>query len=269
MSSQNPFAVSEQYGNDKIKQRVQARIKRAEQARNNLLNYDEMISNKDKYITRRGQENCSLPGYVSNKGGMEKIFDKYEKVNQNNQNYKEIINEKPQIDKYYRNYIDNKKPPKVDLIAEKKDFIKDKKIYQKQIVKDWDNQIKTDNSIRDNFEMNYREKLDKDINKYEEKMKKQSKIKRDKIKRNTEDYLNINGKLMEDKKRNNLNNKINNYEYEVIKAKENQRELDLINNMEKQYKKEQKDEFNRILDDQNREQQRKYKRLRDIEYGNF
>ena len=80
MLSQNPFAISENIDNDKIKSRVQARIKRAEQARNNLLNYDEMISNKDKYITRRGQEYCSLPGYVSNKGGMEKVFDKYEKV---------------------------------------------------------------------------------------------------------------------------------------------------------------------------------------------
>ena len=269
MLSQNPFAISENIDNDKIKSRVQARIKRAEQARNNLLNSDEMISNKDKYITRRGQEYCSLPGYVSNRGGMEKVFNKYEQVSKNNQNYKDNINNKPQVDNYYRNYIDNKKPPKVDLIAEQKDFIKDKKIYQKQIVKDWDNQIKTDNSIRDNIEMNYREKLDKDINKYEEKIKKQAKIKRDKIKRNTEDYININRKLMEDKKRKNLNNEKNNYEYEILKAKENQRELDLINNAEKQNIKEQKEEFNRILDEQNREQQRKYKRLRDIEYGNF
>ena len=51
--------------------------------------------------------------------------------------------------------------------------------------------------IRDNIEMNYREKLDKDINKYEEKIRKQAKIKRDKIKRNTEDYLKINGKIIE------------------------------------------------------------------------
>ena len=39
--------------------------------------------------------------------------------------------------------------------------------------------------------------------------------------------------------------------------------------MEKQYIKDQKAEFNRVLDEQNREQQRKYQRLRDIEYGNF
>ena len=43
----------------------------------------------------------------------------------------------------------------------------------------------------------------------------------------------------------------------------------MINNYEKQYIKDQKAEFNRVLDDQNREQQRKYQRLRDIEYGNF
>lgn len=269
MSSKNPFAVSEKYENDKIKSRVQARIKRAEQARNNLLNYDEMISNKDKYITRRGQEHCSLPGYVSNKVGMEKVFNKYEKISQNNQNLENIINKKPQTDNYYRNYIDNKMPPKVDLIAEKKDFLVEKKKYQKQIVKDWDNQIKTDNNIRDNIEMNYREKLDKDINKYEEKIRKQAKIKRDKIKRNTEDYLKINGKIIEEKKNRNLNNEKKNLEYETLKAKENQRELDLINNMEKQYIEKQKEDFNRILDEQNREQQRKYKRLRDIEYGNF
>ena len=74
---------------------------------------------------------------------------------------------------------------------------------------------------------------------------------------------------MEDKKRKKLKKEKNNYEYEILKAKENQRELDLINNAEKQNIKEQKEEFNRILDEQNREQQRKYKRLRDIEYGNF
>ena len=66
-----------------------------------------------------------------------------------------------------------------------------------------------------------------------------------------------------------MNNENNNFDYEVMKVKENQRELDLIDKMEKQYIKEQKDDFNRILDDQNREQQRKYQRLRDIEYGNF
>ena len=269
MSYQNPFAISEKYEKEKIRARVQARIQRAEEARNNLLNYEEKISNKDKYITRRGQEPCSLPGYASNRGGMEKVFDKYEKVSNNNQNYKEISNKKPQVDNYYKNYIDNKKPPNVDLIAEKKDFMDNKKRNQIQIAKDWDNQIKTDNGIRNQIENNYREKLEKDINKYENKMNKQAKIRRDKIKRNTEDYLRINGKLIEDKKRNNKKNVENDYNYEVMKAKENQKELYLINNIEKQYIKEQKEEFNRALDEQNKEQQRKYQRLRDIEYGNF
>ena len=269
MSYQNPFVISEKYEKEKIRARVQARIQKAEQARNNLLNYEEKISEKDKYITRRGQETCTLPGYVSNRVGMEKVFDKYEKVSENNQNYKEIVDKKPQHENYYKNYIDNKKPLKVDLIAEKKDFIEDKKMHQKQIVKDWDNQIKTDNSIRDQFEKNYREKLEIDINKYENKINKQAKIRRDKIKRNTEDYLKINGKLIEDKKRKNVKNEENDYNYEVMKAKENQKELDLINNIEKQYIKEQKEEFNRALDEQNKEQQRKYQRLRDIEYGNF
>ena len=64
-----------------------------------------------------------------------------------------------------------------------------------------DNQIKTDNGIRDQIENNYREKLEKDINRYENKINNQAKIRRDKIKRNTEDYLRINSKLIEDKKR--------------------------------------------------------------------
>ena len=269
MSFQNPFAVSDKYQKDKIKSRVQARIKRAEQARNNLLNYEEKISNKDKYITRRGQEPCSLPGYVPNKSGMEKVFDKYEKVSNNNQNYKEIANKKPQVDNYFKNYIDNKNPPKVDFVEEKKIFEDDKKKYQKQIVKDWDNQIKTDNGIRDKIEMDYREKLEKEKNNYEEKINRQAKIKRDKIKRNTEDYLKTNTRLIEDKKRNNINSKKNNYEYEHMKVRENKKELDIINQNERQYIREQKEEFNRTLDEQNREQQRKYQRLRDIEYRNF
>ena len=269
MSYQNPFAISERYQNEKINARVQARIKRAEQARNNLLNYDEKISDKDKYITQRYQEPCSLPGYASNKGPMEKVFNKYEQVSKNNQNYKEVVDKRPQVDNYFNNYVNNKKAPKVDFVEEKKVFNDDKKRYQKKVVKDWDEQIKTDNGIRDKIEMNYRERLEKDINTYEEKINNQDKIRRNKIKRNTEDYLNVNGKLMEDKKNKNMNNAKNNYDYEVMKAKENQKELDMINNMEKEYNQEQKREFNRVLDEQNKEQQRKYQRLRDIEYGNF
>ena len=269
MSYQNPFSTSDKYINDKIKARVQARIKRVEQARNNLVKIEEKITDKDKYMTRRGQEPCSLPGYVSNKGGMEKVFDKYEKVSQGNQNYKEICDKKPQLDNYFKNYIDNTKVPKVDFVEEKKIYIDNKKRNQEQIVKDWDNQIKTDNGIRDRIEMNYQERLAKDRNAYEEKYNKQAKIKRDKIKRNTEDYLNTNRNLIEDKKKKVLNREKNDHDYEVYKAKENQKEIDYINNYEKQYIKDQKAEFNRVLDEQNREQQRKYQRLRDIEYGNF
>ena len=144
-----------------------------------------------------------------------------------------------------------------------------KKKIQKKIVRDWDEQIKLDNKIRDNIEINYNKILEKDKNSYEEKYNKQAKIKRDKIKRNTEDYLKINNKLIEAKKEKNKNNIINNHQYEINKAKENQKEIDYVNNMEKQYIKEQKAEFNRILDEQNKEQQRKYQKLRDIEYGNF
>ena len=89
---------------------------------------------------------------------MEKVFNKYEKISENNQNYKEIVDKKPQVDNYFKNYIDNRKAPKVDFVEEKKIFVDDKKKYQKQVVKDWDNQIKTDNSIRDHIENNYREK---------------------------------------------------------------------------------------------------------------
>jgi hypothetical protein len=269
MSYQNPFSTSDKYTNDKIKARVQARIKRVEQARNNLVKIEEKITDKDKYMTRRGQEPCSLPGYVSNKGGMEKVFDKYEKVSQGNQNYKEICDKKPQLDNYFKNYIDNTKVPKVYFVEEKKIYVDNKKRNQEQIVKDWDNQIKTDNGIRDRIEMNYQEKLAKDRNAYEEKYNKQAKIKRDKIKRNTEDYLNTNRNLIEDKKKKVLNREKNDHDYEVYKAKENQKEIDYINNYEKQYIKDQKAEFNRVLDDQNRKQKRKYQRLRDIEYGNF
>jgi hypothetical protein len=136
-------------------------------------------------------------------------------------------------------------------------------------VKDWDEQIKLDNQIRDNIEMNYNKALEKDKNIFEEKYQKQDKIKRDKIKRNTEEYLKTNNRLIEEKTKRNQNNLKNNQEYEINKANENQKEIDYINNMEKQYIKEQKAEFNRILDEQNKEQQKKYQKLRDIEYGNF
>ena len=269
MNSQNPFAVSDKYENNKIKSRVQARIKRAEKARENLNKIEEKISDKDKYITQRYQQPCTLPGYVKNKGGMEKVINKYENISKNNQKYENVLNTNPQEDKYFDNYIKNKKPEKYDFLEEKKELEKEKKKFQKKIVKDWDEQIKMDNNIRDNFEMNYNKNLEKDKNYYEEKYNKQVKIKRDKIKRNTDDYLRINQKLIEEKKQKNKNNLNNNYEYEINKAKENQKEIDYINNMEKQYIKEQKAEFNRVLDEQNKEQQKKYQKLRDIEYGNF
>ena len=269
MIPQNPFAISDKYQDNKIKTRVQARIKRAEKARENLNKLEENISSKDKYITQRYQQPCSLPGYVSNKGQMEKVFNKYENVSKNNQKYEKELNTKPQEDKYFDNYIKNKKVEKVDLLEEKKEKINEKKKVQKKIVRDWDEQIKLDNKIRDNYEMNYNKILEKDKNFYEEKYNKQAKIKRDKIKRNTEDYLKINNRLIEEKREKNKNNFMNDYQYEINKAKENHKEIDYLNNMEKQYIKDQKAEFNRILDDQNKEQQKKYQKLRDIEYGNF
>ena len=269
MISQNPFAQSDKYENNKIKSRIQARIKRVEKARENLNKIEEKISDKDKFITKSYQQPCTFPGYVKNKGGMEKVINKYENISKNNQKYEKVLNIKPQEDKYFDNYIKNKKPEKFDALEEKKELEKEKKKFQKKIVKDWDEQIKLDNKIRDNFEINYNKKLEKDKNFNEEKYNKQDKIKRDKIKRNTDDYLRINQKLIEEKKQKYKNNLNNNYEYELNKAKENQKEIDYINNMEKQYINEQKAEFNRVLDEQNKEQQKKYQKLRDIEYGNF
>ena len=162
MIPQNPFAISDKYQDNKIKTRVQARIKRAEKAREKLNKLEENISSKDKYITQRYQQPCSLPGYVSNKGQMEKVFNKYENVSKNNQKYEKELNTKPQEDKYFDNYIKNKKAEKVDLLEEKKEKINEKKKVQKKIVRDWDEQIKLDNKIRDNYEMNYNKILEKD-----------------------------------------------------------------------------------------------------------
>ena len=265
----NPFSVSNKYENNKLKSRIQARIKRAEKARDNLCKIEEKISDKDKYITQRYQQPCALPGYVSNKTGMEKVVNRYENISKNNEKYEKILNTNIQEDKYYDNYIKNKKIEKVDLLEEKKEKDLEKKKFQKKIVKDWDEQIKTDNKIRDNIEMNYNKVLEKDKNIFEEKYNRENKIKRDKIKRNTEDYLKINNRLIEAKKERNKNYLKNYQEYELNKAKENQKEIDYINNKEKEYIKEQKAEFNRVLDEQNKEQQRKYQKLRDIQYGNF
>ena len=150
----NPFSVSDKYENNKLKSRIQARIKRAEKARDNLCKIEEKISDKDKYITQRYQQPCALPGYVSNKTGMEKVVNRYENISKNNEKYEKILNTNIQEDKYYDNYIKNKKIEKVDLLEEKKEKDLEKKKFQKKIVKDWDEQIKTDNKIRDNIEMN-------------------------------------------------------------------------------------------------------------------
>ena len=153
MIPQNPFAISDKFENNKIKSRIQARIKRAEKVRENLTKLEENISPKDKYITQRYLQPCALPGYVSNKGRMEKVFNKYENVFKNNQKYEKELNTKPQEDKYFDNYIKNKKAEKVDLLEEKKENLNEKKKIQKKIVRDWDEQIKSDNKIRDNIEM--------------------------------------------------------------------------------------------------------------------
>ena len=100
---------------------------------------------------------------------MEKILNKYENISKNNEKYEKELNSNIQEDKYYDNYIKNKYPVKVDLIKEKEEKDKEKKILQKKVVKDWDEQIKLDNKIRDNIEMNYNKILEKDKNIFEEK----------------------------------------------------------------------------------------------------
>ena len=108
MLTQNPFAISDRYENSKIKSRVQARIKRTEKVRENLSKLEENISEKDKYITNRYKQPCSLPGYVSNKSRIEKVVNKYENISKNNEKYEKILNSNIQEDKYYDNYIKNK-----------------------------------------------------------------------------------------------------------------------------------------------------------------
>ena len=127
MISQNPFAQSDKYENNKIKSRIQARIKRVEKARENLNKIEEKISDKDKFITKSYQQPCTFPGYVKNKGGMEKVINKYENISKNNQKYEKVLNIKPQEDKYFDNYIKNKKPEKFDALEEKKELEKEKK----------------------------------------------------------------------------------------------------------------------------------------------
>jgi hypothetical protein len=268
MSFNSPFLPY--YENDKVKQRLKQRIQRTEQVRQNLVKLDENISDKDKYITRRGQENTHLPGYYPHNDNKDKVLEKYEKISVMNQNqeHKEDEN-KIQVNKYFDNYVNNVKAPEVDFMKEKKEFDNSKKEQQKQIKKDWDQQIKTDNEIRDKIEDNYRQRYEKEKNIYDERYIKNEMIRKDKIKRNAEDYLNTNTKLINDKREKFDKNKKEYYDYEIGKAKENQKELDYLENQEKQYIKEQKQEFNRILDDQVKEQQMKYKKLRDIEYGNF
>ena len=104
-----PYERSQLYQQDYINDRVEQRIRMQELAAEKM---DQGISNKDKFITKKGQEQFYFYGNMEDYQ-MKKTKEKYDKVQKKNEGYKNInIKE----DKYFKSYVDNAKPTTIEQI---------------------------------------------------------------------------------------------------------------------------------------------------------
>ena len=105
----DPYEKSKLYQEDYINNRVEERMRMQEKAAEKM---EQGISNKDKFITRKGQEQFYFYGKMEN-FHIKKTKEKYDELQKKNAGYKVT---KEQEDKYFKNYVDNAKPTSLDEI---------------------------------------------------------------------------------------------------------------------------------------------------------
>ena len=148
-----PYEKSNLYHEDYINNRVEQRMRMQEKAAEKM---DQGITNKDKFITRKGQEQFYFYGNMENYH-IKKTKEKYDQIEKKNAGYKIT---KEQEDKYFKNYVDNAKPTTLEQID--KEFYEDegRRINkQRQYNKDLNDQINSNRAMKKKFENDYNQRL--------------------------------------------------------------------------------------------------------------
>ena len=259
----DPYEKSKLYQEDYINNRVEQRMRIQEKAAEKM---DQGISNKDKFITRKGQEPFYFHGKMEN-FYIKKTKEKYDQVQKKNEGYK---NPKEQEDKYFKNYVDNAKPTTLEQI--------DKELYedegrrinkQQQYNKALNEQINSNRAMKKRFENDYNQRLADSKKIEDEKYQRQEKFKEDKREKNKNDFCNINQRLINEK------NEAKKFDYKQSVEFDNKindkikKQMDYMEEKEYRTKEDKKNRYKQALDKQVKQQKIRRKKEYDIEHGNF
>jgi hypothetical protein len=247
------------YINDRVEQRMRMQEKAAEKM-------DFGISDKDKFITKKGEEQFYFYGDNVDYH-IKRTKDKYDLISKKNEGYK-VTNE--QEDKYYKNYVDNVKPESLDQI-DKEYFENEGKKINKQIQynKDLNEQINNTKAMRNKFEKDYNQRLIDDKKREDEKYLKQEKIKEDKRIKSKNDFRNTNEMLIAQKNEAKKMDYNRNVEFDNAINNQMKKQIDYIEEKEYKRREDRKNRYKQALDKQIDQQKIRRKREYDIEHGNF
>ena len=258
-----PYEKSNLYHEDYINNRVEQRMRMQEKAAEKM---DQGITNKDKFITRKGQEQFYFYGNMENYH-IKKTKEKYDQIEKKNAGYKIT---KEQEDKYFKNYVDNAKPTTLEQID--KEFYEDegRRINkQRQYNKDLNDQINSNRAMKKKFENDYNQRLADSKKIEDEKYQRQQKLKEEQKNKNKKDFNNINQRLINEK------NEAKKHNYELNVEFDNQvndtikKQIDYMEEKEYRKKEDKKNRYKQALDNQVHQQKIRRKREYDIEHGNF
>jgi hypothetical protein len=258
-----PYERSQLYQEDFINDRVEQRIRMQEKA---AEKFDQGITNKDKFITKKGKEQFYFYGDRVDYN-IKKTKDKYDLIQKKNEGYKIT---KEQEDKYFKNYVDNVKPTTPDQI-DQEFFENEGKRLNKQIQynKDLSDQINNRKAMRNKFEKDYNQILIDDKKREDEKYFQQEKIKEDKRIKSKNDFRNTNEMLIAQKNEAKKMDYNRNVEFDNAINNQMKRQIDYIEEKEYKRREDRKNRYKQALDKQIDQQKIRRKREYDIEHGNF
>ena len=258
-----PYERSQLYQEDFINDRVEQRIRMQEKVAEKI---DQGITNKDKFITKKGKEQFYFYGDRVDYN-VKKTKDKYDLIQKKNEGYK-ITNE--QEDKYFKNYVDNVKPTSLDQIDQEYFENEGKRINRQiQYNKDLNDQINNAKAMRNKFEKDYNQRLIDEKKLDDERYFKEEKKKEEKRLKYKNDFKNTNEKLIAEKKEAKLMKQKQNVEYDNVINNQVKRQMDYIEQKEYRRKEDKKNRYKQALDKQIDQQKLRKQREYDIEHGNF
>jgi len=259
----DPYEKSKLYQEDFINDRVEQRIRMQEKAAEKM---DQGISNKDKFITKKGQEQFYFHGKMENYH-IKRTKEKYDQIQKNNAGYKVT---KEQEDKYFKNYVDNAKPTTLDQIDRELYEEEGRRINnQQQYNNALNEQIKSNRAMKNRFESDYNQRLADSKKAEDEKYNREEKIKEDKRIKNKNDFYNTNKRIMEQKNEAKKSDYKQNVEFENKINDKIRRQMDYMEEKEYRRREDKKNRYKQALDKQIDQQKIRRQREYDIEHGNF